>query len=926
MALCFCAFTNKANAEIINYGRNVCSDGGTSGNNYVTATLDTSIGKLTISGTGNMADFDASSTGVPWVSYRSQITTIVIESGVTNIGNVAFENCANLFSATIPNTVTIIGNAAFKNCSSLTSIAIPNSVQTIEDYAFQNCSGLKAVGNLTTTPQNINSTVFQGVAVSNIYLATQKVAKATYQTANVWRNFKFVAPYMLIEGNIGDTFDAVIVGLDGNWYFYEYQNNNSNAPKRLAVYDGVENVVKFVTYFDNNGLPRKIVSDDGLSILADGYNGNQCNVTITTNDGQSQSYTGIETITDVNSTVSFWEKANITVGGLGCGLSVIDVIGNPSHWGKVTTVFGCLGHINDVQTSTGQDGFFPEKDAGLILFTNVLMTAVDCGLAAYTGNPYSWVQCVVGTAGIITTILSDKFDGTGINNCTNIGYRLSGGTLTISDNAAFSCSPYPWADRKSEITKLVIGSGVTSIPEAVFSNCSLLKDVTFEDGTVELSFGVSAERFENSPIETLYLGRNISYNYSYTKSPFSENAALKTVTVGNTVTYIGGKAFLNCTGLTSLTIGNSVTSVGEESFYGCSSLTTSLAFFQSLKTIGSSAFNGCKKLPSITIPNSVTSIGENAFSNCTLLKDVTFEDGAVELSFGVSAERFENSPIETLYLGRNISYNYSYTKSPFSENTALKTVTMGNTVTYIGGKAFLNCTGLTSVINHATTPQSINANVFSGVNISNIPLYVPTSSINFYQAANVWKDFFNIAGEITTTSINEKEVVIDWAAVPNAVNYTLSVYTDETQTQLFGTYNIPVSAAHSASVRSASENRLSYTVTGLSSNTPYYYNLVATGANNNTIVELSGDFVTQSSSGINEILAHDISVYPNPARNELFIKSEKLIDKVEILDISGRIVVATKATTVNIAHLPKGVYFAKIFVGNQIITKKIIKE
>ncbi|MDR0835542.1 MAG: T9SS type A sorting domain-containing protein, partial [Tannerella sp.] len=78
-----------------------------------------------------------------------------------------------------------------------------------------------------------------------------------------------------------------------------------------------------------------------------------------------------------------------------------------------------------------------------------------------------------------------------------------------------------------------------------------------------------------------------------------------------------------------------------------------------------------------------------------------------------------------------------------------------------------------------------------------------------------------------------------------------------------------------------------------------------------------------------------INIFPNPVENELFIRSEQQIEKVVILDISGRVVVSTGLTTVgvtehsqsiNVSHLPKGLYFVKIFAGNQSITNKIIKK
>ena len=120
------------------------SDNSSSGNN-VTATLTVSDSILTISGTGNMADFYYSLGGeAPWHSaYRNAIKTVIIDSGVTNIGDRAFKDCGNLKAIGMPNTCTIIGRQAFYNCTSLKSILIQESVLVIEDNRLKNNPHLK---------------------------------------------------------------------------------------------------------------------------------------------------------------------------------------------------------------------------------------------------------------------------------------------------------------------------------------------------------------------------------------------------------------------------------------------------------------------------------------------------------------------------------------------------------------------------------------------------------------------------------------------------------------------------------------------------------------------------------------------------------------------------------------------------------------
>ena len=121
---------------------------GTCGNNL---TWDLTNDVLTISGTGTMTNYTSSSS--PWYSYRSSITSVVIEEGVTNIGNYAFQNCSGLTSVTIPNSVTSIGENAFYNCHNLTSVTIPNSVTSIGISAFLKCTGLTSV----TIPNSVTS-------------------------------------------------------------------------------------------------------------------------------------------------------------------------------------------------------------------------------------------------------------------------------------------------------------------------------------------------------------------------------------------------------------------------------------------------------------------------------------------------------------------------------------------------------------------------------------------------------------------------------------------------------------------------------------------------------------------------------------------------------------------------------------------------
>jgi len=104
-------------------------------------------GTLTISGKGAMNDVSN------WGDDESKIKKIIIQEGVTTIGDFAFYGCNNVNTIVIPNSVTSIGNRAFQNCSRLSSIVIPNSLASIGEASFIGCESLKTI----TIPNSVTS-------------------------------------------------------------------------------------------------------------------------------------------------------------------------------------------------------------------------------------------------------------------------------------------------------------------------------------------------------------------------------------------------------------------------------------------------------------------------------------------------------------------------------------------------------------------------------------------------------------------------------------------------------------------------------------------------------------------------------------------------------------------------------------------------
>ena len=131
--------------------------GNTSVTSVVIPSSVTSIGDSAFQECTNLASITigngVTSIGTYAFRYCRQLTSVTIGNSVTSIGNHAFYGCTSLTSIIIPNSVTSIGGNAFYGCTSLTSIIIPNSVTSIGNNAFQSCTNLTSI----TIPSSVTS-------------------------------------------------------------------------------------------------------------------------------------------------------------------------------------------------------------------------------------------------------------------------------------------------------------------------------------------------------------------------------------------------------------------------------------------------------------------------------------------------------------------------------------------------------------------------------------------------------------------------------------------------------------------------------------------------------------------------------------------------------------------------------------------------
>lgn len=109
----------------------------------------TDDGTLTISGTGEMEHADGNS-GYAWGTDnrtldRSLIKKVVVEEGVSSLGEYIFWDCPSLTEVKLPNSLTTLRKECFKHCTAFKSIILPDNISMIDESAFEECNALETV-------------------------------------------------------------------------------------------------------------------------------------------------------------------------------------------------------------------------------------------------------------------------------------------------------------------------------------------------------------------------------------------------------------------------------------------------------------------------------------------------------------------------------------------------------------------------------------------------------------------------------------------------------------------------------------------------------------------------------------------------------------------------------------------------------------
>ena len=489
----------------------------------LTWTLDAK-GTLTISGTGAMKDYNAAENLSP-AYMNSDVKKVVIEDGVTSIGELAFFKCSSLTNITIPDSVTCIEYAAFHGCSSLSSITIPNSVTSIGVYAFVICSSLTSI----TIPDGVTSIGYGAFSECSSLKTISLSCKSSLKKSDFGEQANLVSytnQHLLTK----TAAKAATCAESGNKEYWtckhcgKYFLSDDTNPATATAVELSETVIPALNH--KNATTRGAVEP---TETAPGYSGDRYCPDCDTVFEKGYTYWNED-----NLTWKLYEDGTLNISGKGA-MKNYNYYDNPSPASqKKDSVKKVV--IEDGVTSIGNSAFDSCSNLTSITIPDSVSSI---------GNFVFY-----GCSSLTSITLS--------NNITNIG------------NSAFAgCS---------SLTSITIPDRVTSIEKYAFYNCSGLTSITIPDSVT--SIGESAFRNCTS-LTSITIPDSVT---SIGKSAFSNCSSLTSITIPNGVTSIGESAFSYCRSLTSITIPDSVTSIGDAAFKYCSNLKTiSLSCKSSLK-------------------------------------------------------------------------------------------------------------------------------------------------------------------------------------------------------------------------------------------------------------------------------------------------------------------------------------------------------
>ena len=551
----------------------------------VSYSFDSSTGSLTISGTGDMTNYTYDSKSLFY--NNTNIKSVVIEKGITSIGDYAFYKCVSLTNVTITDSVRNIGYSAFCNCTSLTSVTVPDSVTSIGDYAFYGCTSLTSV----TIPDSVtdigDSAFYNCKSLTNVTIPNSitMIGSDAFCRCSSLENITIpdsvtsICNHAVYECTslTSITIPNSVTSI-GSSIFYnctsltsiEVSGNNKN----YSSLDGVlfnKNKTELITYPLGKTDSEYAIPNSVTSIGRYAFDGCTSLTSVTIPDSVASigegAFNGCKSL------------ANVTIGNNDSAEKRSTEIGN-SAFSECTSLSSVT--IGNNVTSIGVAAF---SDCSSLTSVTIPNSVTSIGSNAFYNTPYyndksNWNNGVL--------YLSNCLIDTNYNFDSTTDYIIKDGTRIIASSAFENCK---------SLTSVTIPDGVTSIGNDAFYGCTSLESVNYS-GT-------------KSQWKTIKIS---SYNNKLKNTFIKCTDGI--IGNGNTVTIdnLKYKIYNDTATLVGYTDAPENLVISKNISYG--------GYTLNVTSIGESAFKNCTSLTSVTIPNSVTSIYSSAFENCTSLKNI----------------------------------------------------------------------------------------------------------------------------------------------------------------------------------------------------------------------------------------------------------------------------------------------------------------
>ncbi len=517
------AQTYAANAHITFSSLNEYS--GQCGDN-VRWMFDPSSGKIDIFGNGPMWDYEYSGFVSPFRKI-TQMKSVVINDGVTSIGNYAFRESDSLSSVYIPGSVKSIGECAFYECKNLTSLSIPKGVRSIQDYAFSDCRGLMGTITIPDSVTSIgkyafhNCTGMTGVSIPN---SVTNIAFCAFHSA----------------GLTSITIPKSVTSIGECAFAY------CNSLTDVTIPDGVKSMDEGA--FEYCVKLTSVTLPNSLTILGDevfAYCTSLTNIQVGSGNTAFSSVDGI-----------LYNKQQTELVIFPSGLTGSFIIPNSITKIGRYAFAGCSGLVSVTIPSSvksiEQGAFISCSALSSITIPNAITSIERAAFAAcynLTGisipnnvtsiGPYAFQRCKKLTIISIPKSVA-SIDHWAFSECTGLKTVTVHNPNIIFDNEAFGYNASSLTLRGHSGSTAETYANSTGFTFAVISK---------EMDTVDFNLPNSLTRIESEAFAS---------------------SSMSVVWIPDTVTHLGSKAFRNCSNLTQIRIPTSITTIPPDVFQGIS--------------------------------------------------------------------------------------------------------------------------------------------------------------------------------------------------------------------------------------------------------------------------------------------------------------------------------------------------------------------